>query len=1647
VNTVALNPGDRYGMMLTPNGTVRELLNHPDAATTLRPLFSLATANPLDQFHVGQIADVTGRGQTFAWEDLRSDGWTDRDYNDVIVNITGASGRADALDDWIDPSLDWRETPEGQKLITYITAPERQGITLDRLPDAVAAAIYRSADLDAYPADRLAQTREWVVNVIPGGQSAMQLAALIGAQNLGLTSHIPNTYLWRFPVGANPEEISNRLRSLNGIEFSYPLVPLDLVPSHIPSDPMFGQQWNLSEAQLPQAWDVVAGNPAQPLRGDGVVVGVIDTGLQHTHPDLVDRYRSDLSRNFNVAIGETYGNDPAPIVGSGMDQQVAAHGTAVAGIIAASSNNQGISGVAPEAQIAGLRLISRVSETQVGDITDLQVADALSYLNQDIDIYNSSWNPRDPLQGAAMSLYELYTGATQGRNGLGNVYVFSAGNGQQRRETNEPAEASYDNVNYDGFANSRYVLPVAALDRTGKQTSYSESGAPLIVSAFADGVTTTDLVGGHGAGLGDYQSNFSGTSAAAPVVSGVVALMLDANPTLSWRDVEDILIRTAMQNDPTDADWQVNGAGLRVNHKYGFGAVNAAEAVQMAIDRARQPLGSELLVSSGWQTLAPVVGQLPDTVHRGQPGGVQPIPDYAMLRDAITFTGLTGKVSDVEVKLWASHDRYADLDVWLVSPSGRRVQLFSDLDDDSTQVTLGDRYLKPIADAANINGGGVFRPAESIAVFDDDDPNDKWFLEVQDDQAGVSGVLNSWSLDLSTAVEQSVTITDDITVEKVEVVLDVTHPNRGDLEVVLISPDGTESVLAQEHDDEGNDYTRWVFTSARNWGESAKGEWKLRVSDLATENTGTWNAWKLNVYGARPTVSIQATDPDATEGGDAGEFTLTRTGNPKFPLTVNYQLLGGTSWSSPQAINGSDYQQLPATITFPAGASSVKVPIVSKEDSEVEWTETVRMQLTNGDGYETSSVNLDTVKIWDNELSDIRVYAEHDPYIHMANYVTESGNPGRFLFRRLGSVKDPLTVTYTMTGTATSGVDYQALPSNFTFAAGEHDVDTPENFFQAIDDNEVEGNETAILTINPSPNYTILTDWGSRVSTIWDDEVTPSVSITTRGNVAEGEKGQFVFTRTGNLTGDLTVDYWDINWWQRARGGIDYQLPPNSSSSGDPPYNDRLSGSVTIPDGVASVTLDFQTLEDSLNEGNERIHLKIKESPNYIFGTTDRADLWILDDDFPQRGWIGQFGTAGQDDSTSIATDASGNLYLTGRTSGNLADSNQGTYDAWIAKRDANGEEIWKRQFGTVGYDAATAVAVGASGNVYLTGWTDGVLGDGSNTGRDAWIAKYDSNGELLWKRQLGAAANSSSAGYDLSKGAVAVGSDDSIYLTGFTYGSLNGTNQGEADAWVAKYNSDGTEAWVRQLGTAAWDEAHAIALDSSGSVYLTGRTRGNLEGSNAGDSDAWVAKYTSTGTLTWTHQLGTDTEDSANGISVTPDGKVYIGGHTRSKLGDTFLSGDLANGDIYEWRESAPVWNAIHGDWSSVGGTYYGNADAWVAQLNSDSGNLNWKRQLGTTEYDTATGVTSDSTGNVYLTGYTNGSLGGTSAGREDAWVAQYNANGALQWRTQVGTAAEDLANGISVRDGKIYLTGVTSGNLEGINAGGQDAWVMQLS
>lgn len=386
--------------------------------------------------------------------------------------------------------------------------------------------------------------------------------------------------------------------------------------------------------------------------------------------------------------------------------------------------------------------------------------------------------------------------------------------------------------------------------------------------------------------------------------------------------------------------------------------------------------------------------------------------------------------------------------------------------------------------------------------------------------------------------------------------------------------------------------------------------------------------------------------------------------------------------------------------------------------------------------------------------------------------------------------------------------------------------------------------------------------------------------------------------------------------------------------------------------------------------------------------------------------WHRQFGSSDSDFAYGVATDVVGDVYLTGGTAGSLGGPNQGWFDAWLAKYDAAGRQIWKRQLGTRDGDAAWGVAADAVGGVYLAGETYDVLARPDQGFSNAWVAKYDTAGTLLWMHDL------SSTSYDSVRG-VAVDAEGDVYLSGYTDGSLGGPNQGRSDAWLAKYDGAGTLLWTRQLGSASQDYARGVAADPWGNVYLGGYTDGSLGGANQGSYDAWVAKYDSAGTLLWTQQLGGASGDFAHGVATDASGNVYLTGET---------SGALS-------------------------GSNQGHSDAWVAKYDS-AGTLLWVQQLGSASHDAAESVATDGAGNVYLAGYTTGALGGAKRGSDDGWLAKYDPAGNLLWATQLGTPKSDSAAGLATDlQGNVYIAGYTFGSLCGLNRGDRDAFVAKYS
>ncbi|WP_027368688.1 S8 family peptidase [Desulfocurvibacter africanus] len=482
-------------------------------------------------------------------------------------------------------------------------------------------------------------------------------------------------------------DIAASLAAEPGVAFAYPDWLRDMRPRAVPDDPLFPSQWHLrSTDQVPglePVWDSYRGTAAQ-------VVAVVDDGLDSAHPDFQGNLLPALGRDF-------VDDDLDPSHGLPAD----GHGTSCAGVAAARGfNATGVCGVAPWTGLAGIRLL--------GNATASNASSALSWRNQDIAVYSNSWGPPDNgmvLEGPdPLTAQALAAGVATGRGGLGSIYVWAGGNGRQQN----------DNANYDGFANSRYTIAVAATDSNGDQTTYSEPGACLLVNAPSSGallgITTTDREGAPGYDPSAYTAGFGGTSATAPFVAGVVALMLQANPELTWRDVQRILALSASKNDPDDASWLTNGAGLRVSHAYGFGRVNAQAAVALARD---------------WETLP-----LAQTVQGArQVGAAIPDADPAGIISQIAFEQEL-EVEFVEVAFSASdHTYWSDLQVELTSPSG----LTSVLAEARPGGGAGPRY-----------DGWLFGSTLHLG----ESSRGVWTLRVSDRVARDTGTFQAWTLTL-----------------------------------------------------------------------------------------------------------------------------------------------------------------------------------------------------------------------------------------------------------------------------------------------------------------------------------------------------------------------------------------------------------------------------------------------------------------------------------------------------------------------------------------------------------------------------------------------------------------------------------------------------------------------------------------------------------------------------------------------------------------------------------------------------------------------------------------------------------------------------------------------------------------------------------
>ncbi|MCH5434542.1 SBBP repeat-containing protein [Leptospira interrogans] len=400
------------------------------------------------------------------------------------------------------------------------------------------------------------------------------------------------------------------------------------------------------------------------------------------------------------------------------------------------------------------------------------------------------------------------------------------------------------------------------------------------------------------------------------------------------------------------------------------------------------------------------------------------------------------------------------------------------------------------------------------------------------------------------------------------------------------------------------------------------------------------------------------------------------------------------------------------------------------------------------------------------------------------------------------------------------------------------------------------------------------------------------------------------------------------------------------------------------------------------------------------------------------RQWTRLLGVAGAFTTAyGITSDSLGNVYTTGMTSGNLDGQVQsGTQDLFVTKYDGNGNKQWTRLLGVAGIQtSARGITSDNLGNVYTTGTTFGNLDGQALSGtQDLFVTKYDGSGNKQWTRLLGVAGATTQAN-GISRDIF-----NNLHVSGYTLGNLDGQAlSGIQDLFVTKYDTGGNKQWTRLLGVAGQiTQANGVAFDSSGNIYLTGRTSGNLDGQAlSGIQDLFVTKYDTGGNKQWTRLLG------VAGVSTT----AY--GITSDSLGNVYTTG-VTSGNL---------------DGQALSGTQ----DLFVTKYDT-GGNRQWTRLLGVAGQITqANGIASDSSGNTYLTGRTSGSLDGQAlSGTQDLFVTKYDSGGNKQWTRLLGIAGvSTTAYGITSDSlGDLYSTGITSGNLDGqILTGTQDLFVLK--
>ncbi len=443
--------------------------------------------------------------------------------------------------------------------------------------------------------------------------------------------------------------------------------------------------------------------------------------------------------------------------------------------------------------------------------------------------------------------------------------------------------------------------------------------------------------------------------------------------------------------------------------------------------------------------------------------------------------------------------------------------------------------------------------------------------------------------------------------------------------------------------------------------------------------------------------------------------------------------------------------------------------------------------------------------------------------------------------------------------------------------------------------------------------------------------------------------------------------------------------------------------------------------------------------------TTCLFSFAFLNAQVPAFYSVKQMGGSGNERGQFITLDNTGNVYTTGSFQGTIDfDPNGGVVnltsnggdDIFISKMDASGNLVWAKSMGDTLNEYGYSVAVDASGNVYTTGHYSGTVdfngGAGtttlsSNGNEDIFVTKYDASGNFVWAKNMGGATS------DFGR-AMAVDAAGNVYITGFfdgtsdfdpNAGTANLTSTGLYDIFISKLDATGNFVWAKNMGSTTFDVGNSIVLDATGNVYTTGYFGGTVDFdpgagtsnlTSTGANDIFISKLDASGNFVWAKNMGGTSNDIGFSIAVDPTGDIYSTG--------TFGgSADLDPGA------------------ASFSLTSNGSNDIYISKL-SAAGNFIWAKGFGGSTADYVYGITTDPSGNVYTTGYFQGTVDFdpgvgtnsiTTTGNYDIFISKLTGSGNYIWAINLGGTARDYAYSLAVDpSGNVYTTGWFEGTAD---------------